>query len=86
MVAKPAGTTPLDDAALPRVGRGRGLPAGVFNVVTGSGSVTGTALVRHPVVRKIAFTGSTPVGEQIGGAGGPRNEAGDAGAGAALTR
>jgi len=37
----------------------------VFNVVTGSGSITGTALVRHPDVRKIAFTGSTPVGEQI---------------------
>jgi succinate-semialdehyde dehydrogenase/glutarate-semialdehyde dehydrogenase len=37
----------------------------VFNVVTGSGSVAGTALVAHPDVRKIAFTGSTPVGEQI---------------------
>ena len=37
----------------------------MFNVVTGSGSVAGTALVTHPQVRKIAFTGSTPVGEQI---------------------
>src|SRR5207244_11226539 len=42
-----------------------GLPDGVFNVVTGTGSLTGTALVTHPQVRKIAFTGSTPVGEQI---------------------
>jgi succinate-semialdehyde dehydrogenase/glutarate-semialdehyde dehydrogenase len=37
----------------------------VFNVVTGSGAETGTALVKHPLIRKIAFTGSTPVGEQI---------------------
>jgi succinate-semialdehyde dehydrogenase/glutarate-semialdehyde dehydrogenase len=37
----------------------------VFNVVTGSGSITGTAVVTHPGIRKIAFTGSTPVGEQI---------------------
>ena len=65
VVAKPAGTTPLTTLRLCELLCDGGLPAGVFNVVTGSGSVTGTALVTHPQIRKIAFTGSTPVGEQI---------------------
>jgi acyl-CoA reductase-like NAD-dependent aldehyde dehydrogenase len=65
VVAKPAGTTPLTTLRFAELLAEGGLPAGVFNVVTGSGSVTGNALVTHPAVRKIAFTGSTPVGEQI---------------------
>ena len=65
VVAKPAGTTPLTTLRFAELLHEGGLPAGVFNVVTGSGSTTGTALVTHPGVRKIAFTGSTPVGEQI---------------------
>jgi succinate-semialdehyde dehydrogenase/glutarate-semialdehyde dehydrogenase len=65
VVAKPAGTTPLTTLRFAELLVEGGLPAGIFNVVTGSGAVTGTALVTHPVVRKIAFTGSTPVGEQI---------------------
>jgi len=65
VVAKPAGTTPLTTLRFCELLTEGGLPAGVFNVVTGSGSRTGTALVTHPQVRKIAFTGSTPVGEQI---------------------
>src|SRR4051794_4723890 len=65
MVAKPAGTTPLVTLRLAELLVEGGLPAGVFNVVTGSGSIAGTALVEHPDVRKIGFTGSTPVGEQI---------------------
>jgi succinate-semialdehyde dehydrogenase/glutarate-semialdehyde dehydrogenase len=65
VVAKPAGTTPLTTLGFARLLVDGGLPAGVFNVVTGSGSLTGTALVTHPDVRKIAFTGSTPVGERI---------------------
>src|SRR4051812_34935640 len=65
VVAKPAGTTPLTTLRFAELLAEGGLPPGVFNVVTGSGSVTGTALVKHPLVRKIAFTGSTPVGEQI---------------------
>jgi acyl-CoA reductase-like NAD-dependent aldehyde dehydrogenase len=66
VVAKPAGTTPLVTLRLAELLVEGGLPAGVFNVVTGSGSLAGRALVQHPDVRKIAFTGSTPVGEQIG--------------------
>jgi succinate-semialdehyde dehydrogenase/glutarate-semialdehyde dehydrogenase len=65
VVAKPAGTTPLTTLRFAELLAEGGLPAGVFNVVTGSGAQTGTALVKHPLIRKIAFTGSTPVGEQI---------------------
>ncbi|MGA2925637.1 MAG: aldehyde dehydrogenase family protein [Solirubrobacteraceae bacterium] len=65
VVAKPAGTTPLTTLRFAELLAEGGLPAGVFNVVTGSGSIAGNALVTHPQVRKIAFTGSTPVGEQI---------------------
>lgn len=65
VVAKPAGTTPLTTLRFSELLAEGGLPQGVFNVVTGSGSLAGTALVTHPIVRKIAFTGSTPVGEQI---------------------
>jgi len=65
VVAKPAGTTPLTTLRLAELLHEGGLPAGVFNVITGSGSTAGTALATHPDVRKIAFTGSTPVGEQI---------------------
>jgi acyl-CoA reductase-like NAD-dependent aldehyde dehydrogenase len=65
VVAKPAGTTPLTTLRFAELLAEGGLPPGVFNVVTGSGSLTGNALVTHPDVRKIAFTGSTPVGEQI---------------------
>ena len=65
VVAKPAGTTPLTTLRFCQLLSEGGLPPGVFNVVTGSGSVAGEALVTHPLVRKVAFTGSTPVGERI---------------------
>jgi acyl-CoA reductase-like NAD-dependent aldehyde dehydrogenase len=65
VIAKPAGTTPLTTLRFAELLGEGGLPPGVFNVVTGSGSATGTALVTHPQIRKIAFTGSTPIGEQI---------------------
>jgi acyl-CoA reductase-like NAD-dependent aldehyde dehydrogenase len=65
VVAKPAATTPLTTLRFAELLAEGGLPDGVFNVVTGRGSVAGEALVTHEAVRKIAFTGSTPVGEQI---------------------
>ncbi|HEY2768975.1 MAG TPA: aldehyde dehydrogenase family protein [Solirubrobacteraceae bacterium] len=65
VVAKPAGTTPLTTLRFAELLAEGGLPDGVFNVVTGPGSATGEALVTHPRVRKVAFTGSTPVGERI---------------------
>jgi acyl-CoA reductase-like NAD-dependent aldehyde dehydrogenase len=65
VVAKPAPTTPLTTLRFCELLCEGGLPSGVFNVVSGDGPQTGAALVTHPQVRKIAFTGSTPVGEQI---------------------
>jgi aldehyde dehydrogenase (NAD+) len=51
---------------LARLAAEEGLPAGVLNVVTGPGATVGTAIVKHPLVRKVAFTGSVPVGQAIG--------------------
>src|SRR3954453_17263741 len=65
VVAKPADTTPLTTLRIAALLHEAGLPAGVFNVVPGRGSVVGEAPVQHPLVRKIGFTGSTPVGEHV---------------------
>jgi succinate-semialdehyde dehydrogenase/glutarate-semialdehyde dehydrogenase len=65
VVAKPADSTPLTTLRLAEILTKAGLPPGVFNVVTGRGSVVGEALVTHPLVRKVAFTGSTPIGEHV---------------------
>jgi aldehyde dehydrogenase (NAD+) len=63
-VLKPAETTPLTALLLAEVCQQAELPPGVVNVLTGAGA-TGAALVSHPGVQKIAFTGSTEVGKQI---------------------
>jgi aldehyde dehydrogenase (NAD+) len=65
VVLKPASLTPLTALKLAELCQEAGLPEGVFNVVTGPGAAVGIALVRHPGVDKIAFTGSTEVGKQI---------------------
>ncbi|WP_269466628.1 aldehyde dehydrogenase family protein [Acetobacter aceti] len=65
VVAKPAETTPLTLLYLARLATEAGVPDGVFNVITGSGGVAGDALVRHPDIAKVSFTGSTPVGKRI---------------------
>jgi acyl-CoA reductase-like NAD-dependent aldehyde dehydrogenase len=65
VVLKPASLTPLTALRFAELCQEAGLPEGVFNVVTGPGSKVGMALVRHPGVDKIAFTGSTEVGKQI---------------------
>ncbi len=64
VVLKPAETTPLTALLFADVCRQAGLPPGVVNIVTGAGA-TGAALVSHPDVNKIAFTGSTKVGKAI---------------------
>lgn len=64
VVLKPAETTPLTAMKLAEVVRDAGLPEGVVNIVTGAGE-TGAAIVDHPDVDKIAFTGSTDVGRII---------------------
>src|SRR5919109_4044459 len=65
MVVKPASQTPITIVELALDLLEAGLPPGVVNVVTGSGSVLGEALVAHPGVDKIAFTGSTGTGKHV---------------------
>ncbi|MEO8201250.1 MAG: aldehyde dehydrogenase family protein [Gemmatimonadota bacterium] len=65
VVLKPATETPLTAIALGQVMLDAGLPAGALNVVPGGGRSAGMALVRHPDVDKISFTGSTEVGKTI---------------------
>uniref|UniRef100_B8HTA5 Aldehyde Dehydrogenase n=1 Tax=Cyanothece sp. (strain PCC 7425 / ATCC 29141) TaxID=395961 RepID=B8HTA5_CYAP4 len=64
LVLKPASLTPLTALRLAELALEAGVPPGVFNVVPGSGQEAGEALIRHPLVRKISFTGSTEVGRQ----------------------
>ena len=64
VVLKPAETTPLTALRLAEICDEIGLPPGVVNIITGDGR-TGEALVRHPDVDKIAFTGSTEIGKRI---------------------
>jgi aldehyde dehydrogenase (NAD+) len=65
VVLKPASLTPLTALKFAALTAEAGLPEGVFNVVPGPGGTAGMALVRHPGVDKIAFTGSTEVGKAI---------------------
>ena len=65
MVIKPAELTPLTALRIGELALEAGLPPGVLNIVSGKGSVAGEALVRHPMVDKISFTGSTSVGQHI---------------------
>ncbi|WP_145205751.1 NAD-dependent succinate-semialdehyde dehydrogenase [Sphingobium sp. B2] len=62
MVVKPATQTPLSALALAVLAERAGVPAGVFNVVTGSAGAIGSELTGSPLVRKLSFTGSTEVG------------------------
>lgn len=64
VVVKPAEQTPLTALLFAEIAREAGLPKGVLNIVTGDGE-TGAALVAHPGVDKVAFTGSTEVGRAI---------------------
>jgi acyl-CoA reductase-like NAD-dependent aldehyde dehydrogenase len=65
VVLKPAEQTPLSALELGAIANSVGLPPGVLNVLPGYGEVAGAALVAHPGVDKIAFTGSTEVGRRI---------------------
>jgi betaine-aldehyde dehydrogenase len=65
LVIKPAATTPLTTLKLGAILDDAGLPPGVLNIVTGPGPVVGEALVRHPAIRKISFTGSCATGARV---------------------
>ena len=65
VVAKPAATTPLATLEVAKLFGEAGVPDGVLNVVTGRGKDIGDALITHPDVRRIAFTGSTEVGRHV---------------------
>ncbi|MDD5541763.1 MAG: aldehyde dehydrogenase family protein [Acidobacteriia bacterium] len=65
VIHKPASLTPLTALKFAELVEEAGAPAGVFNVITGKGSEAGDALVEHPGVDKIAFTGSTEVGREV---------------------
>ena len=65
VVLKPAEVTPLASLALARLVEQAGVPRGVVSVIPGKGSVVGDALVRHPRVKKVSFTGGTEVGRGI---------------------
>jgi betaine-aldehyde dehydrogenase len=65
VVLKPARQSPLTALKLGELAASAGLPPGVLQVLSGAGSEMGDALVKHPLVRKISFTGSTSVGSHI---------------------
>jgi acyl-CoA reductase-like NAD-dependent aldehyde dehydrogenase len=65
VVLKPAEQTPLTALRLGELLLEAGLPPGVVNIVPGFGPTAGGAIVRHPQIDKVAFTGSTEVGKEI---------------------
>ena len=67
VVLKPSELTPFSTLRLAQLAIEAGMPPGIFNVVQGYGHTTGAALVRHPKVGKVSFTGSTRTGAQIMG-------------------
>jgi len=68
IVLKPAEITPVTSLMFAQAATAAGMPDGVINVVTGAGSVVGTALTTHRDVSMVSFTGSTPVGHSIAAA------------------
>jgi succinate-semialdehyde dehydrogenase/glutarate-semialdehyde dehydrogenase len=65
IVCKPASQTPLSALAMGELADRAGIPAGVFNIVTGSATEIGRELSSNPVVRKLTFTGSTEIGKLL---------------------
>lgn len=65
IVVKPANETPYSALALAELAQRAGVPAGVLNIVTGDAQAIGLSLTQHPLVRKLSFTGSTPVGRLL---------------------
>jgi len=71
MITKPAEITPLQDFIMAEIIEEAGVPAGVFNLVAGAGSVVGAALSAHPGIDMVSFTGSTRAGVEVAKAAAP---------------
>ncbi|XP_059843833.1 mitochondrial 10-formyltetrahydrofolate dehydrogenase isoform X2 [Hypanus sabinus] len=65
LVLKPAQVTPLTALKFAELAAQAGIPRGVINILPGSGGLVGQRLSEHPDIRKLGFTGSTPIGKQI---------------------
>src|SRR5688572_15013163 len=65
VVAKPSEVTPVTAFLIGKIAQEAGLPDGVLNIVHGRGTTTGEAIIKHPQVKAISFTGSTKAGERI---------------------
>ena len=65
IVLKPSELTPSGTLELAKICEDAGIPPGVINIVQGSGEVVGSSIVKHEIISKISFTGSTKVGKQI---------------------
>lgn len=65
VIAKPSEVTPATAYLLSLIVKKAGLPAGVLNILHGTGNITGEAIIRHPSIKAISFTGSTRAGERI---------------------
>lgn len=65
LILKPSELTPLSALKLAEFAKEAGFPPGVFNVLPGRGPEAGQAIVEHPRVSKVAFTGSTLVGRKV---------------------
>jgi aminomuconate-semialdehyde/2-hydroxymuconate-6-semialdehyde dehydrogenase len=72
VVAKPSEITPVTAYLLAKICAEAGLPNGVLNIVHGVGAVCGEAIVQHPLIKAISFTGSTRAGERIAAIAAPR--------------
>lgn len=65
VVLKPAQVCPLTALKLGELAIEAGFPPGVINILPGTGSICGQSIAEHPLIRKLGFTGSTPIGQQI---------------------
>lgn len=72
VIAKPSEVTPVTAFLLSKICKEAGLPDGVLNIINGTGSITGEAIVKHPDIKAISFTGSTKAGERIASLAAPK--------------
>ena len=72
VIAKPSEVTPVTAYLLSHICKEAGLPDGVLNIIHGTGNITGEAIIRHPDIKAISFTGSTRAGERIASVAAPR--------------